>query len=134
MKMAAITMNLDEKSQPIEVKEQAKEGNGKDVYVAVEEIPSFPGGVTALNKYLSDNLKYPEVAKQAKQEGKVYINVLINEQGQVEGDIKVIRAASPALAEEAVRVIKNMPNWNPGVQNGKPVKTLVTIPVEFKLK
>jgi TonB family protein len=134
MNMAAIIMNLDEKSQPIEFKEQAKQSQGQDVYVAVEEIPSFPGGVTALNKYLSDNLKYPEVAKQAKQEGKVYINVLINEQGQIEGDIKVIRAASPGLAEEAVRVIKNMPKWNPGMQNGKPIKALVTIPVEFKLK
>jgi len=105
----------------------------EQVYVYVENPPSFPGGEKAFSKYLAENIIYPKDAKEKGIEGKVYLTFVIDNEGSVI-DVKVIRGAGNAsLDEEAVRVVKNMPKWIPGKQNGKVVKVQFTLPIVFKL-
>jgi TonB family protein len=108
-------------------------GNGADMYVAVEENPSYIGGTTAMDKYMTANLQYPESAKKKGIQGRVYVQFTINKNGNVQ-DAIIMRGVDPALDKEAIRVISTMPDWNPGTQNGKSVDSKVTMPVEFSLK
>ncbi|MFT5750078.1 MAG: TonB family protein, partial [Ancylomarina sp.] len=91
------------------------------VFIMVEEMPEFPGGILELRKWVKSNVKYPEIAREKKIIGKVYIGFVINEYGKVEGG-KVLRSIDPLLDREALRVVNSMPNWKPGKQKGKPVK------------
>ena len=84
----------------------------------IDKKPKFPGGIEQLLKYLSENIKYPKTAKDAGIQGKVYISFVINKNGEVT-DVKAIKGVSKELDEEAIRVISTMPNWSPGIQNGK---------------
>ena len=103
------------------------------VYIYVENPPSFPGGEKALSKYLAENIIYPKDAKEKGIEGKVYLQFIINEEGSVT-DVKIIRkSVNSSLDEEAIRVVKTMPKWIPGKQNGKIVKVQFTLPIIFKL-
>ena len=98
----------------------------------VEELPQFHGGAVEMMKWLTKNLKYPENAQRRKKEGRVVAQFMINVDGSV-SDIKVIKSIDPQLDREALRVLKMMPTWKPGTQNGKPCKTMVVVPVWFKL-
>jgi len=100
-----------------------------DVY---EESPEFPGGMQALKKFLAENLKYPQTALELEISGKCYIKFIVSEKGDI-GEVKVIRGVSdcPECDKEAVRVVKAMPLWSPGKNNGKPVKCWFTLPVNF---
>ncbi|MCZ4696503.1 energy transducer TonB [Ancylomarina euxinus] len=102
------------------------------VYVMVEEMPEFPGGILELRKWIKSNVKYPESARRKYITGRVYIGFVINKEGKVE-DGKVLRSIDPALDREALRVISNMPNWKPGKQRGKSVKVSYTFPINFHL-
>ena len=112
----------------------AQEGKENEkVYTYVENPPSFPGGEKAFSKYLAENIIYPKEAKEKGIEGKVYLQFVINEEGSVT-DVKIIRkSVNSSLDEEAIRVVKNMPKWIPGKQNGKVVKVQFTLPIVFKL-
>lgn len=99
----------------------------------VEVMPTFVGGDEGLMRYLGENLSYPDVAKDVGIEGLVYIRFVIEPTGEV-ADVTVIRGIFGPLDEEAVRVIKNMPNWNPGIQNGRKVRVYYTIPIRFDLR
>ena len=103
------------------------------VFAVVETMPEFPGGQAELQKYLIRNLHYPASAYEAGVEGTVYVKFVIDETGKV-GDAQIIRGLGGELDAEALRVVKAMPDWIPGRQRGKPVKTLYTLPINFKLK
>ena len=103
------------------------------IYNIVEEMPEFPGGDEALRKYINDNLKYPEEAKELGLEGKVYIHFVINENGEVE-DAQIARGADPILDKEAIRVVQSLPKWKPGKKDGRLVKVALVTPVSFSLK
>lgn len=103
----------------------------EEEFVVVEEMPQFPGGNEAMQKYIAENLKYPKTAIKGEQ-GRVIVSFVINKRGKVD-DVKLIRSVSPELDAEAVRVIQDMPDWIPGKQRGKAVNVRYTIPIVFKL-
>ena len=107
---------------------------GKDAEYAVSELdnqPEFPNGNDGLVKYLSENINYPKKALKKNIMGKVYVQFVIDKTGKVT-DVVAVRGVDKSLDKEAVRVIKAMPNWKPGIKDGAPVKVKYTIPINFK--
>lgn len=98
----------------------------------VEDLPQYPGGAVELMKWLTKNLKYPKIAQIRKTEGKVIAHFYVEKDGSITG-LKVVQSLSRECDREALRVLGMMPNWQPGVQNGKPCRTKVSIPIVFKL-
>ena len=98
----------------------------------VDRLPEFPGGMAQLMKWLTKNLKYPEMAKAQQISGRVVVSFIINADGTVE-DAKLLNNVDPMLDREALRVVRMMPKWNPGLSGGKACRTLVHMPVVFKL-
>ena len=103
------------------------------VFDVVEEMPSFPGGSAALMSYLNGNTKYPVVAQENGVQGKVIISFVVERDGSI-SDVKVARSVDPSLDREAQRVVKSMPRWSPGKQNGSTVRVKYTVPVVFRLQ
>ena len=104
-----------------------------DVYSVVEEMPEYPGGMNELAKYLSENIKYPEEAKEIGIGGRVFISFIVEKDGSV-NEVSVIRSVDPLVDNEAVRVVKTMPKWKPGKQNGKIVRVSYILPINFQPK
>ncbi len=102
------------------------------IFTYVEQMPDFPGGQTELMKFLQKNLRYPPAARENGIEGRVVLQFVVDEQGTI-SDIQVLRDIGGGCAEEAVRVVKMMPPWKAGKQNGNPVKVYFKLPVTFKL-
>ena len=100
------------------------------IFGAMEEMASFPGGSAACMKYIADNIRAPKECEESDAQGRVILGFTVNEDGSL-SDIKVMRSITPYLDEEAIRVVKSMPKWNPAKQNGKPVKSKYTLPVTF---
>ena len=109
-----------------------KSGANDKVYVVVEQMPSFPGGDSALLKYLFENIKYPMSALKAQKQGRVMVRFTVEKDGAI-SDVKVARSVTPSLDAEAVRVVKAMPKWTPGKQGGQLVRVRYNVPVSFKL-
>lgn len=110
------------------------EAEDSDVpFVVVEKMPSFPGGETALFKYLGDNIKYPVIAQESGIQGRVTCQFVVNRDGSIV-DIEVVRSVDKSLDAEAIRVISKMPRWTPGMQRGKTVRVKYTLPVNFRLQ
>ncbi len=103
------------------------------VFDVVEQMPSFPGGPSALMKYLSENVKYPVVAQENGVQGRVVVSFVVEKDGHIT-DVKVVRSVDPSLDKEAARVVKSMPSWIPGKQNGSAVRVKYNVPVSFKLQ
>lgn len=103
------------------------------LFAAVEEKPSFPGGEEAFYKYLGKNLKFPDMEAEQGIKGTVWVEFVVDRNGGIT-ETTVARPVSPGLDKEALRVVKAMPNWNPGKQNGRPVKVRYTIPIKFSLR
>ena len=103
------------------------------VFDVVEQMPSFPGGPTALMTYLSQNTKYPVVAQENGVQGRVVVSFVVERDGSIT-DVRVVRSVDPSLDKEATRVVKSMPNWIPGKQNGSTVRVKYNVPVSFKLQ
>ena len=101
-------------------------------YDAVEQMPTFPGGEAELMKFIRDNLKYPLTAKKEGIQGRVILRFVVTKTGAID-NITVLRSLDPACDEEAIRLIKSMPRWIPGKQNGNAVPVYYTLPVVFKL-
>ncbi len=99
----------------------------------VEQQPEFPGGTAEMYKWLSSHINYPAAASEEGVQGKVIVEFVVSRTGKVE-NVRVLRGRHPALDKEAVRVVKAMPAWNPGRNNGQPVKVTYTLPVTFKLQ
>lgn len=103
------------------------------VFDVVEEMPSFPGGQGALMSYLASNIKYPVVAQENDVQGRVIVSFVVERDGSI-SDVKVARSVDPSLDREAQRVVKSMPKWKPGKQNGSAVRVKYTVPVVFRLQ
>ena len=115
-----------------EVITQAPEAQ-EEPYMMVEQMPQFPGGPAELLKYIAKNLKYPVIAQENGIQGKVILRFVVNAQGHVE-NVKVLRSLDPYCDKEAIRVVKSLPQWIPGKQNGRNVPVYYTCPIVFKLQ
>lgn len=104
-----------------------------DVYEVVEQMPEFPGGMAGLMQYITKNLRYPEEAKAKGIQGRVTVRVVVNTEGKVT-NAEVLRSADPVLDAEALRVASSLPDWKPGIQDGKPVNVRFIFPVAFSLQ
>ncbi len=98
----------------------------------VEQLPQFPGGMMLFMKWLTKNLKYPDAARRQQIQGRVMVAFIVNADGTTV-DAKVVNQVHPLLEREALRVIRMMPRWQPGISNGQTCRTLVHIPIVFKL-
>jgi|WetSurMetagenome_2_1015567.scaffolds.fasta_scaffold08444_4 periplasmic protein TonB len=102
-------------------------------YTAVEQMPQFPGGDAELLKYISNNLKYPAISQENGVQGKVMIRFVVSKTGNVT-DAKVVRSLDPYCDKEALRVVKSLPTWIPGKQNGVNVPVYYVVPITFRLQ
>ena len=112
---------------------EPQEEEADDFFTIVEEEASFPGGNKAWAKFLNKNLKYPKMAKRMGIEGRVYLSFIVDTDGTI-SDIEVLRGIGGGCNEEAIRVLKASPNWNPGRQRGNAVKSRFQFFITFKLK
>ncbi|GAB3321858.1 hypothetical protein GCM10027299_16910 [Larkinella ripae] len=103
-----------------------------DVFTVVEQNPEFPGGMPALGRFITDNIRYPEAAKRALVSGRVFVNFVVNVDGSIQ-DVQILRGIGFGADEEALRVVKAMPRWKPGMQGGKPVRVRYNLPMNFDL-
>ena len=108
---------------------KSADGNAFDV---VEQMPEFPGGMEAMLNFLNENIKYPKEAYDAKQQGRVIAQFVVEKDGSI-SDIHVVKSVSPSLDAEAVRMLGVMPKWKPGKQNGEAVRVKYTVPISFRL-
>jgi protein TonB len=131
---SANTAPVDTNTQVVEIVED-KEPVVEQVFesFAIQEKPAYPGGDAALMKYIAENVKYPVVAQENGVEGTVYIRFVVTRTGSV-GEAQVMRSADPLLDEEALRVVKTLPKWTPGKNNGNPVSVWFIVPIKFKLE
>ena len=103
------------------------------VFDVVEEMPQFPGGQAALLEYLAKNIKYQVVAEENGVQGRVIVTFVVERDGSIT-DVRVVKSVDPSLDKEAARVVKSMPKWQPGKQNGSAVRVKYTVPVQFRLQ
>ena len=119
--------------EEIAAPEPPKHEEENKVFDVVEQMPSFPGGPAALMKYLSENMRYPAVAEENGIQGRVTVQFVIEKDGSVT-DVRTMKSVDPALDREAERVVKSMPKWIPGKQNGSAVRVKYFVPVVFRLQ
>ena len=110
-----------------------QKNNSDKAYDLVEEMPQYPGGVGKLMEYVSMNVRYPKEAESKSIQGRVVTTFVIEKDGSIE-DAEVIKSVDPALDAEALRVVKAMPKWTPGKQEGKPIRVKYTMPITFALQ
>ena len=116
---------------PVNIK--TEEPVEEDIFVLVENMPEFPGGNGALFQYLSKNIKYPAIPQEEGIQGRVIIQFVVDKDGTITDPV-VVRSVDPYLDKEALRVIKAMPKWKPGLQRNKAVRVKYTVPVAFRLQ
>lgn len=119
---------IEKQPDIIEVPEEKKE-----IFITAEEMPFYPGGETERLKFLADNIQYPEQALASGIQGIVYLQFVVDSKGNIT-DVKIMRGIGGGCEDEALRVIKMMPQWHPGKQNGQTVRVLYTMPVSFKIR
>ena len=115
---------------PVEKKEEVKQVVGNKIFDIAEQMPSFKGNV---NQWLASNLSYPAIAAENGVQGCVIVQFVVEKGGSV-SNVQVVRSIDPALDHEAVRVVKSMPKWNPGMNNGQPIRVKYTLPITFRLQ
>jgi len=112
----------------------APDPDADKVFTYVEEMPAFPnGGEAAMYGYIQKNIRYPQMAVDANITGKVFVNFVVDQNGNI-AEVKVLRGIGGGCDEEAIRVIKSMPKWTPGKQNGRTVKVSFNVPISFTLR
>ncbi|MDD4108524.1 MAG: M56 family metallopeptidase [Prolixibacteraceae bacterium] len=130
-KNATVQENKSDISKDAIVQEN-KIPEGEDVFFVVEKMPEFPGGDEALRQFITNNISYPELAKDSDIQGKVYVTFVVSKDGSV-ANAKIARGVDPLLDREALRVVNSLPSWTPGYQNEKPVNVSYTVPINFVL-
>lgn len=113
--------------------EDEEEVQEMEIFTVVESMPTYPGGDAARMKFLQENIKYPQMARESGIQGTVYVTFVVEPDGSV-SDVRVLRGIGGGCDEEAVRVIKAMPKWIPGKQRGKPVRVQFNMPIKFTLQ
>lgn len=111
----------------------AQQANPEMIFTVVEQAPEFPGGTQALKKYLAINVRYPESAARAKVSGKLFVSLVVEPDGQLT-QIMVVDGLGFGCDEEAIRVVKAMPRWQPGTQSGRALRVKYTLRVMFGIK
>jgi TonB family protein len=117
---------------PIDVTDAALKIQKREIFTAVEQNPEFVGGQAKMYQYLGENIKYPAAAQRANISGRVFVKFVVEDDGSI-GDVKVMKGIGFGCDEEAVRVVKSMPKWKPGVQNGKNVRVYYNMPIVYRL-
>ena len=117
---------------PVETTDE-EEVEEQQIFMVVESAPEFPGGEESLTKYLFENIKYPQMAKESGIQGRVFVTFVVERDGSVT-DVRVLRGIGGGCDEEAIRVVKGMPRWTPGKQRGKPVRVQFNLPIKFTLQ
>lgn len=107
--------------------------DGEIIYTEVDEMPMFPGGLDGLMEYLRTNIVYPPVPAENGVQGKVLVQFVVEKDGSV-GQVKILRSVEINLDYEAIRLCKSMPKFEPGKLDGKPVRVLYTLPINFTLE
>ena len=113
--------------------EKPEEADPMEIFINVEIMPEFPGGDNALLKWIAERISYPTAAAENGIDGLVSCSFIVNADGSI-SDVEVLRSRDPLLDKEAVRVLKLMPKWKPGVQQGKNVRVKYSVPVRFRLR
>ena len=131
--MASVVVNAQVIDDHLDVAVISGEDDWAEILVqVVEQQPEFPGGMAELMKYLQKNTRYPQICKEQGVQGRVIVQFVVNTDSTIT-DVNVVKSVNPHLDEEAVRVVKAMPKWNPGKQRGEPVRVRFTLPVTFRL-
>ena len=115
----------EEKQEPINL-------NDAETLKIVEQLPEYPGGMVEFMKWLTAMLKYPDAALKRKIEGKVMVSFIVNADGSI-SDIKLVKGAHKLLDDEALRVVRLMPKWKPGLEGGHPCRSMISIPIVFEI-
>lgn len=118
---------------PPAVVEEVKEEKPEEVFKVVEQKPEYPDGEAAMLKFIYENIKYPPIARENGVEGTVYVRFVVEKDGSV-SNTEIVRDIGAGCGEEAMRVVKKFPRWNPGKQRGRPVRVYFNLPVKFKLE
>ena len=132
-----VNAEVTDNTQNIEITpvvvEQEEEEDEQVIFQVVENDPEFPGGIEAMYKFLAQNIKYPQLARENNITGRVYVTFVVEKDGSVSG-VTVLRDIGGGCGAEAVRVVKSMPKWTPGKQRGKAVRVQYNLPVNFNLQ
>ncbi|MFW5974866.1 MAG: energy transducer TonB [Bacteroidota bacterium] len=131
-----IDVTADEDTEVEEYTPQLEEEEEEDeekIFMVVEKQPTFPGGEQARKQYLADNIEYPQLARESGIQGTVYVTFVVETDGSIT-DVRVLRGIGGGCDEEAVRVVEEMPKWEPGEQRGKPVRVQFQMPIRFTLQ
>ena len=117
----------------VEPEPEVKKPEPEQIFVAVEQPAEFPGGAAAMMKWLSNNIRYPESAQQNGISGRVVVKFVVEKDGSI-GNPTIVKGVDRDLDQEALRVVKRMPKWQPGKNNGQPVRSYFNLPVTFRLQ
>ena len=128
---STVNRNTESAATRAEKSDSKKELTGK-VYEIVEDMPTFPGGVTELMNYLSKNTHYPAATKRDGIQGRVVVSFIVEPDGSI-SNVKLVRSVDANLDREALRVVSEMPNWTPGKQGGNKVRVRYSLPIAFRL-
>ncbi len=130
----SVDIEPDEKIhyQVKEIIEKPVDKNRRIIFIP-DVMPKFPGGIAGLKKFIVNNIEYPTAASEINIQGKVYVRFVVNYKGETE-QVSIIRGVDPLLDKEAIRVVKILPKWEPGRQNGKAVSVWFTVPIAFQLQ
>ncbi|ASB50073.1 M56 family metallopeptidase [Alkalitalea saponilacus] len=130
--LADFYRNLTDDQRANLPRETIRSSDGEQVFMVVEEMPVFPGGIEALQNYLRDNVSYPIQAAEEGIQGRVYVQFVITKEGEID-NVKILRGVHPLLDNEAHRVVRKMPSWQPGKQRNITVAVSYTVPINFVL-
>ena len=126
--------NISTSEAPVGIEDDGKsEDNNTGVFIHVEEMPAFPGGEEAMMKFIGNKIKYPGAAQRENIQGLVVVTFVVAPNGEIK-DTQVLKGLGFGTEEEALRVVKMMPKWRPGKQNGKAVSVRYTLPIRFSMK
>lgn len=131
--VGVVTQEGDDNATELPPEEPVADPDAGKVFTYVEEQPTFPGGEASMYEYLQKNIKYPPLARENGITGRVYMTFVVGPDGDIR-DVKVLRGIGAGCDEEAIRVVKSMPNWKPGKQNGRSVNVQFNMPINFTLK
>lgn len=129
-----VTVKEDEPIEPTITIEITEEDIVEEVpFIIVENMPMFPGGEKKMMEYVAKNVKYPQLAKEMGTQGRVFVSFVVEKDGSI-SNVELLRGIGNGCDEEAIRVVKSMPKWNPGLQCGRAVRVSCNLPISFKLQ